>query len=176
MEFEEHSDEVRLFLRNLDIDIFWRACVAMLDHYSSDLHQEIAALSRIVDALDLDVSWVSISSESTILVEVFCNYLRSRYRQRLIDYPCSGFCMFKRCFQRTASSVFGSFSGLAMTEIIANRLRGAETRDWMSSRPALKKAIMNNDLGMPHLVDVVANIIGAWSLIVSYLKELGRQI
>ena len=62
-----------------------------------------------------------------------------------------------------------------MTEFIVNRLKGAETRDWMSSGPALKKAILTNDLSMPHLVDVVANIIGVWPLFVSYLKETGRK-
>ena len=62
-----------------------------------------------------------------------------------------------------------------MTEFILIRLKGAETRDWMSSRSALKKAILTNDLSMPHLVDVVANIIGVWHLIVSCLKETGRK-
>ena len=62
-----------------------------------------------------------------------------------------------------------------MTEFIVNRLKGAETRDWMSSRPAMKKAILTNDLSMPHLVDVVANIIGVWPPIVSYLKETERK-
>ena len=45
----------------------------------------------------------------------------------------------------------------------------------MSSRPAVRKAILTNDLGMAHLVDVVANIIGVWPLIVSYLKQTGRK-
>ena len=62
-----------------------------------------------------------------------------------------------------------------MTEFIINRLKGAETRDWMSSHPALKKAILTNVLSMPHLVDVAGNIIGVWPLIVSYLKETGRK-
>ena len=62
-----------------------------------------------------------------------------------------------------------------MTEFIVNRLKDAETRDWMSFRPALKKAILTNDLSTPHLVDVVANIIGVWPLIVSYLKEMLRK-
>ena len=62
-----------------------------------------------------------------------------------------------------------------MTEFIVNRLKVAETRDWMSSRPALKKAILTNDLSLPHLVDVVANIIGVRPLIDSYLKKTGRK-
>ena len=83
--------------------------------------------------------------------------------------------LFKRCLQRTASSVFGCLDGLAMTKFIINRLKGAETRDWISSRPALKKANLTNDLSMRLLVDVVAYIIGVWPLTVSYLKETGRK-
>ena len=62
-----------------------------------------------------------------------------------------------------------------MTEFVVNCLKGAETGDWMASRPALRKAIITNDLSMPGLVDVVANIVGVWPLIVSYLMETGRK-
>ena len=117
----------------------------------------------------------SISGGSTVLVEGFCEHLVSGYRQKLIDYPFFDFRLFRRCLQRSASSVFGSLDGLSMTEFIVTRLKGAETRDWMSARPALKKAILTNNLSMPHLVDVVANIISVWPLIVSYLKETGRK-
>ena len=175
MEFEEESDKVRVFLRTWNIDIFRRACVATLDRYSSDLHQEIAALGRIVDALGPDVSVASISGGSTVLMEALCEYLGSGYRQKLIDYPFFDLRLFRRCLHRTASSVFGRLDGLAITEFIVNRLKGAETRNCMSSRPALKKAILTNDFSMPHLVDAVANIIGVWPLIVSSLKETGRK-
>ena len=175
MEFEEEGDKVRVFLRTWDVDTFKRVCVATLDRYSSDPHQEISALGRMVDALGPDVSVASISGGSTVLVEGFSEYLGSGYRQKLIDYPVFDLRLFGRCLQRTVSSVFGSLDGLAMTEFIVNRLKGAETRDWMSSRPALKKAILTNDLSMPHLVNIVANIIGVWPLIVSYFKETGRK-
>ena len=175
MEFEEEGDKVRVFLRNWDVDTFRRVCVAWLDRYSSDPHQEISALGRMVDALGPDVSVASISGGSTDLVEAFCEHLGSGSCPKLNDYTVFEFGLFRRCLQRTASSVFGSLNGLAMTEFIVNRLKGAETRDWMSSRPALKKAILTNDLSMPHLVDVVANIIGVWPWIVSYLKETGRK-
>ena len=122
-----------------------------------------------------DVSGVSISSRSAVLVVVFCEYLGSGYRQKLIDNPSFDIRLFKRCLQRTAFSVFGSLDGLAMTEFIGNWLKSSETRDWKSSRPALRKTILFNDLGMPHLVDIVAHIIGVWPLIVSYLKEAGRK-
>ena len=149
--------------------------MATLDRYSSDPRQEILALGRVVEALGPDVSLASISGGSTVLVEAFCEYPGSGYRQNFIDYPVFDLQLFRRCLQRTSSSVFGSLDGLAMTEFIVNRLKGAETRDWMSSRPALKKAILTNDLSMPHLFDVVATIIGVWPLIVSYLKEMGRK-
>ena len=105
----------------------------------------------------------------------FCKYLGSGYRQKLTEYPLFDLRFLRRCLQRTASSVFGSLDRLSMTEFMVNRLKGAETRDWMSFRPALRKAILNNDLSMPHLVDVVANIIGVWPLIVSSLTETGHK-
>ena len=170
-EFEEEGDKLWVFHRTWDVDTFRRVCVAMLDRHSSDLHQKISALGRVVAALGLDVSVASISGGSTFLVEAFCDYLGSGHRQKLIDYPVFDLRIIRRCLQRTASSVFGSFDGLAMTEFVVNWLKGAGTRDWISYRPALKKAILTKDLGMPHLVDVVVNIIGVWPSIVSYLKE-----
>ena len=174
VEFEEEGDKVRVLLRTWDVDTFRRVCVST-DRYSSDPHQEISALGRVVDALGPDFSVASISGGSTVLVEAFCEYLGSGYRQKLIDYPVFDLRPVGRCLQRTSSSLFGSLDGLAMTEFIVNRLKGAETRDWMSSRLALKKAILTNDLSMPQLVDVVANIIGVWPLVVSYLKKTGRK-
>ena len=128
-----------MFLRTWDVDTFRRVCVVSLDRYSSNPYQEIATLCRMVDALGPDISVASINSGSTVLVEAFCENLGSGYRQKLIDYPVFDLRLFRRCLQRTASSVFGSLDGLAMTEFIVNRLKGAETRDWMSSRPALKE-------------------------------------
>ena len=176
VEFEEEDDKVRVFLRTWEADTFKRFCVVTVDRYSNDPHQVISVLGRVVDALGPDVSVASISGGSTVLVEAFCEYQGNGYRQKLIDYPVFDLRLFRRCLQRTVSSVFGRLDGLAMTEFFVNRLKGAETRDWMSSRPALKKAILTNDLNMPHLVDVVANIIGVWPLnVVPYLNETGRK-
>ena len=160
MEFEEEGDKVRVFLRTWDMDTFKRVCVATLDCYNSDPHQEISVLGRIVDALGPDVSVAPLSGGSAVLVEAFCEYLGSEYCQKLINYASFDLRLFRRCLQRTASSVFGGLDGLVMTEFIINRLKVAEIRDWLSSRPALKKTFVTNDLSMPHLVDVVANIIG----------------
>ena len=51
--------------------------MATLDRYSTDPHQEIAALGQIIDAWGTEVSVVSISAGSTILVEAFCECLGS---------------------------------------------------------------------------------------------------
>ena len=164
VEFEQEGDKVRVFLRTWDIDIFRRVSVATVNRYSSDPYQEISALGRLVDALGPDVSVVSIKKP-----------FASIWAVGIVRNSCFDLRSLKRCLQRTASNVFGSLDGLAMTEFIVNRLKGAETRHWMSSRPALRKAILTNDLRMPHFVDVVANIIGVWPLIVSYLKETGLK-
>ena len=101
--------------------------MATLDRYGSYSYQEVSALGRIVDALGPDVSVVSISGGSTILVETFSECLGSGYCQKLIDYPSFDLRLFKRFSQGTASCVFGSLDGLAMTEFIVNWLKGAET-------------------------------------------------
>ena len=64
VEFDEEGDKVRVFLRTWDVDTFKRVCVASLDRYSSDPHQEISALGRVVDALGPDISVASISGGS----------------------------------------------------------------------------------------------------------------
>ena len=61
LEFDEQSEEVLVFPRTWDGDIFRRVCVATLDRYSSDSHQEVSALGRIIDALGPDVLVVSIN-------------------------------------------------------------------------------------------------------------------
>ena len=175
VEFEAKGDKVQVFHRTWNIDVFRRVCVATLDCYSTDLHQEFSASGRLLDALGPDVSFALISGGSAVLVEAFCKNLGSGYCQKLVEYPFFDLRLFKRCVQRTTSIVFGSLDGLALTEFIINRLKGAETRNWMSSRPALKKASLTNDLSMPDLVDVVAKVIGVWPLIVSYLKATGRK-
>ena len=172
VEFEEKGEEARVLLGTWDKDI---SCVSTLDRHSGNDHQEVSTLSSVIDRLRLDVSVVSTNGGSTNLLETFCKYLGSGYQQKLIDYPCFDSRLFKRCLQPTASRVFGNLHGFAMTEFIVYRLKGAQKQDYMFSRPVSKKAILTNDLGIPHLVDIVANIIGVWPLIVPYLKETGRK-
>ena len=147
----------------------------MLNRFSANTTLETTVLGKILDAAGPDAAVVSLHGGPHVLAEAFANYLGSGYQTKLIEYPTFDLRLLKRCLQRTASSVFGSLDPFSLTEFIVNRLKGAETRDWMASRPALRKAIITNELSMPGLVDVVANIVGVWPLIVSFLKQTGRK-
>ena len=132
-------------------------------------------MGKILDADGPDTDVVSLHGGPHKLAEAFASCLGSGYQAKLVEYPTFDLRLLKCCLQRTASSVFGSPDPFSLTEFIVNRLKGAETRDWMASRPALRKAIITNDLSMPGQVEVVANNVGVWPLIVSYLKETGRK-
>ena len=147
----------------------------MLSRFSANTTLDATVLGKFLDAAGPDTAVVSLHGGPHVLAEAFANYLGSGYQTKLIEYPTFDLRLLRRFLQRTASSVFGSLDPLSLTEFIVNRLKGAETRDWMASRPALREAIITNDLSMPGLVDVVANNVEVLPLIVSYLKETGRK-
>ena len=175
IEFEERGSEIWLLVRTWEMSTFRRVCVAVLSRFSTITTLEATILAKIVDAAGLDTSVVSLHEGRHVLAEAFASYLGSGYCAKLVEYPTFDLQLLKRCLQRTAASVFRSLDPFSMTEFVVNRLKGAETRDWMASRPALRKAIITNDLSMPGFVDVVANIVGVWPLVVSYLKDTGRK-
>ena len=154
---------------------FRRVCVAVLKRFIANTTLEATVLGKILPAAGPDTAVVSVHGGPHVLAEAFASYLGSGCQAKLIEYPTFGLRLLKRCLQRTASSVFGSLDPFSLTEFVVKRLKGAETRDWMASRPGLRKAIITNNLSMPDLVNVVASIVGVWPLIVSYLKETGRK-
>ena len=162
-------------MRTWERSTFRRVCVAVLDRFSANTTLEATVLGKILDAAGSDTAVVSLHGGPHVLAEVFASYLGNGYQAKLVEYPTFDLRLLKRCLQRTTSFVYGSFDPFSRTEFVVNRLKGAETRDWMASRPALRTAIIANDLSMPELVNVVANIVGVWPLIVSCLKETGRK-
>ena len=84
------SEEVRFFLRTGVRDIFWRVCLATLDRYSGSPHQEVSTLGWLIDALGTDVSVVSISGGSTILVKAFwaVGIVRSYLTTQVLIFAC----------------------------------------------------------------------------------------
>ena len=147
----------------------------MLSRFSANTTLEATVLGKILDAAAPDTAVVSLHGGPHVLAKAFASYLGSGYQAKLIEYPTFDLRLLKRCLQRTASSVFGSPDPFSLTEFVVNQLKGAETQNWMSFRPALRKAIITNNLSMPDLINVVANIVGVWPSIVSYLKETGRK-
>ena len=175
IEFGERGSEIWVLVRTWERSIFQHVCVAVLSRFNANTTLEATFLAKIVDAAGPDTSVVSLHGGAHVLAEAFAGYLGSGYRTNLLQYPIFDLRLFKRCIQRSAASLFWSLYPLSMTEFVVNRLMGQETRDWMASHPALRKASITNDLSMPGLNDVVANIVGVWPLIVSYLKETGRK-
>ena len=175
IEFEERGSEIWVIVRTWERSTFRRVCVAVLNRFSANTTLEATVLGKTLDAAGPDAAVVFLHGGPHVLAEAFANHLGSGYQTKLIEYPTFDLRLSKRCLQRTASSVFGSLDPFSLTEFIVNRLKEAETRDWMASRPAFRKADITNELSMPGLVDVVANIVRVWPLIVSYLKETGRK-
>ena len=70
--------------------------------------------------------------------------------------------------------VFGTLDPFSLTEFLIVRLKGSEHRDWMVTRPALRRAIESGHLEMPSLLDVVANLSGVWPLVVAFIKETAK--
>ena len=175
IEFEDHGSELLVLVRTWDRSTFRRFCVVVFSRFSANTTLEATILAKILDADGPKTSVVSLHGGPHVLAEAFASYLCGGYRAKLVEYPSFDFRLLKRCLQRTAASVFGSLDPFSMTEFVVNCLKGAETRDWMASRGALRKAIIANDLSMPGLVDVVANIVRVWPLVVSYLEETGRE-
>ena len=162
IEFEERGSEIWVMVRTWESSTFRRVCVAVLCRFSTKTTLEATILAKNLDAAGPNASVVSVHGGPHILAQAFASYLGSGYRTKLVEYPSFDLRLLKRCLKRTAASVI-------------NRLRGAETQDWMASRPALRKAILTNYFTMPGLVDVVANFVGVWPLVVSNLKGTGRK-
>ena len=175
IEFEERGSEIWDMVRTWERSTFRRVCVAVLSRLSANTTLEATVLGKVLDAADPDTAVVLLHGGPHLLAEAFASYLGSGYQAKLIEYPTFDLRLLKRFLQCTASSVFGNLDPFSQTEFVVNRLKGAETRDWMASRPVLRNAVITNDLSTPGLVDVVANIVGVWPLIVSYLKETDRK-
>ena len=175
IEFEERGSELWVLVRTWDRSTFRRVFVALLSRFSANTTLEATILGKNLDAGGPDTSVMSLHGGPHVLAEAFASYLERRSRANLVEYPKFDLRLLKRCIQRTAESVFGSLDPFSMTEILINCLKGAESRDWMASRRALRGAIITNNLSMPGLVDVVAKFVGVWPLVASFLKQTSRK-
>ena len=175
VEFEDRNSEIWVKMQTRERSTFRRVCVAVLSRFSANTTLEATVLGKILDAAAPHRAVVLLQGGAHVLKEAFASYLGSGYQAKLVEYPTFDLRLLKRCLQRTAPSVFGSLDPFLLTEFVVNRWKGAETRDWMASRPALRKAIITSGLSMPDLVNLVENIVRVRLLIVSYLKKTGRK-
>ena len=119
---------------------------------------------------------VALSGGSHFLAETFGESLGSGYKKRLVDYPVLDLRLFMRCLQKVASSVFVSLDPFSNTNFVVPRLKGAEHRKWIVSGASFRRTNIRKELQMPTLVQVIANIVGVWPQIVSYLEGAGKKI
>ena len=166
-EFEERGSDNWAMVQTWEKSSFRRVCVGGLSRFSANTTPEATILAKNLDAAGPNASVVSLHGSLHVLVEAFASYLGSAYHAKLMEYPTSDLRLLKRCLQRTAASVFGSLDPFSMIENVINHLKRAETQDWMVCRPVLRKTNITNDPSLPGLVDVVANFVGVWPLVVS---------
>ena len=122
--------------------------VAMLSRFSTNTTLEATMLGKVLEAAGPDVSVVSLHGWPQVLTEAFSRCVGSWYRAKLVDYPPSGLRLLKRCVQRTVASVFGSLDKISKMEFVVSCWKCAEIWDWISSHPALRRAITTIDLSM----------------------------
>ena len=155
-------------MRKWERSTFCRVYVGVLSRFNINTTLEATILGKILDAAGPDGPVVSLHGGPHVLAEAFARYLGSGYRVKIVAYPTFN-------LQRTGASVFENLDRFSMREFVVNRLKSAEAWDWMGSCPALRKSVFTNDLSMPGLLDLVANIVGVCPLVLSYLKETGHK-
>ena len=175
LNFQELGPAIWAFLRTWNGDNMRCVAIGVLDRFDTNATRELCVVGSVVAAMSSSASAVAIFRSSHILEETYVDDLGREYKRKLVDYAIFVWRLLKRYLQEVASSVFGGSDPFSVTELIVTRLKGAEHRDWMMSRFSLRRAIITNELQMPSLVEVVANIVGDWPLTVSYLKEVGKE-
>ena len=155
IDFEELNAQVCDFIHILAKAVFSRVCVSALKWYSRSWCSWVRRLFLV---------WINCGAQK--LVEAFTSYPINGYWPKLIEYPMFDLRLFNCCLYGTAASVFGSLDAFSVTKVIVNRLE-AEIRDWIVSRPALRRAIITKILAVPHHIEVAANIDTVCLLVVS---------
>ena len=136
-----------------------------------DARRETAVLGRLLGVVRTSESLVALVGRSNVMGNSCIKFMGSWYREKLVEYNAFDL----RYPQKCVSVVFGSMDLFCKTEINVAILKGTEHRDWMASQHAMRRAVVTGDLSIPSLVELLANVVCACPLIVSYLKETGRK-
>ena len=171
VEFEEGKEATPVFAWLRNRDTFHGMCVVVLSKYSEDASRDVAVIGQLLTFVGPSVSLVALVGGPHVLRNMYIEFSRSVYREKMVEYPTIDLRLLKSCLLKCASVVFGSLAQSSMTEFIIVRLKGAEHKEWMAPRHALRRAVVTGDLSMPSLVELVGHILGVWPLIVSFLKD-----
>ena len=114
IEFEERGSEIWVKVRTWERSTFRRVGVAVLNRFSANTTLESTVLGKILDAAAPNTAVVLLHGGPQELPEAFASYLGSGYQAKLIEYPTFDLRLLKRCLQRTASFVFGSFDPFSL--------------------------------------------------------------
>ena len=150
----------------------FRVCVSTFSRFSSNVSERVIVLVRIIDAFVPKVSVASVYGSPNVVVLAYVSYLGSGYQQEPKEYPFFDLRRFKCCLQQTTSSVFGTLDPYFMTKFIVKRLKIAI--GWPRIQHS-EKAIITSSFDMSELVEVVADMVGVWPLINSFMKETGQK-
>ena len=147
VEFSTDGSATSVYIRTWKAGEFVGVAVAIIDRYYGDANSELAILGKILSAVGSGATLVSLSVG---------------YTKTLVHYPIFDVRLLKRCFQKTASEVFGTLDPFSGTEFIVARLKGAVHRDWMQSRQSRRMATETGNLSLPALwmLSVTSSLCG----------------
>ena len=142
MKFQEGSEAVLVFVWTWDRYTFRRVCVIVLRKYSGEESRDAAVLGQLLSVVGTSLSLFSLVGGWHVLRDTDIDFPGSGYWEKLVEYPIFDLRLLRKCLRKFASVVFGSLDPFSMTEFIM-RLKGAEHRDWLASRHALRRAIVS---------------------------------
>ena len=125
LEFENHGSSTWVFMKTWKTTEFVRVTVTIIDPYYNDLSSEAVILGKILCAIGIGASLISLSGGSHTPVDCYKQYLGNGYTRTLVDYPTFDFRLLKRCLQKFASLVFGTRDPFSRTDFIVIRLKGS---------------------------------------------------
>ena len=146
-----------------------------MDRFASDSANEFGIVGQILSTEDATVPVMSIVGGSNLPSEVFAAYIRSGDKHKLMTFFFFSLRLQKRCLQKSSSFVVATVDAFFLTKFLVTCLKSAQNRDWMLSGNALRKAVITGELAMQGLLKVLANKVGLWLLIVSYLNKTGTR-
>ena len=108
LEFGERGFHTLVFPRTWRKEDVYRVAVGVIDRYYGNTSCELVNLGQPIWAIGNAASLVPLFGGSHTLVECYNEFFGSEYTKKLLDCPTFDVRLLKRCFKKTASTVFGT--------------------------------------------------------------------